>query len=191
MVNRVDEYNGHWISTLLVPKFDFLEPVEEDVHIEDIAHALSMICRFGGHCDRFYSVAEHSTLLVWRLSNVGTVSALTLLAALLHDAEEAYLPDITSPIKHYMPEAHKIYKKLNAAIMHKFGLEKAEWKLIKMYDRKMAIAEAKLLGLWNIEWADVGEPLEIRIAGLPPDAARLKFMHTYRLLIAELRRKSG
>lgn len=186
----MSEYEQHWISTPLVPKFYFLEPREEDIHIEDIAHALSMTCRFGGHCDRFYSVAEHSILLAWRLSAIGTVKAITLLAALLHDAEEAYLPDIPAPIKQHMPEAHKIYEKLNAAIIHKFDVEEAEWKLIKMYDRKMAVAEAKLLGIWNTEWADTGEPLELQIAGLPPDVARLKFMHTYRLLIAELRKQS-
>lgn len=186
----MSEYEQSWISTPLVPKFYFLEPKEEDIHIEDIAHALSMTCRFGGHCDRFYSVAEHSILLVRRLSSTGTATALTLLAALLHDAEEAYLPDIPAPIKYQLPETLALYKTLNDAIIKKFRLEEAEWKLVKMFDKKMAVAEAKLLGIWNIEWADMGEPLELQIEGLLPDVARRKFMHIYRVLTAELRKQS-
>jgi hypothetical protein len=54
---------GDWIQTATGRPFWPIDPRPEDIDIEDIAHALSMLCRFGGHCLRFYSVAEHSVLL--------------------------------------------------------------------------------------------------------------------------------
>ncbi len=80
---------------------DIFSPQSEQINIEDIAHALSNICRFGGHTRHFYSVAEHSV----RCSLI--VAKKHRLAALLHDASEAYLLDIPRPVKTYLKDYRK------------------------------------------------------------------------------------
>jgi hypothetical protein len=100
-----------WFQTYTGKMIDVVDPAPSMVSVEDIAHALSMTCRFGGHCRDFYSVGEHS-LLVERLGgrslrpsneDQSAISAAyllkTRLAFLLHDAAEAYLGDIVTPIK--------------------------------------------------------------------------------------------
>lgn len=84
----IETWRGHY--------FDFADPRAEDVKIEDIAHALSQTCRFGGHTRRFYSVAEHA-LFVHDL--VRPAAPAVLLAALHHDSHEAYLGDVPTPLK--------------------------------------------------------------------------------------------
>lgn len=89
---------GDWIGTYTGIHFYPLDPKPEEVSIDDIAHSLSLICRFNGHSKEFYSVAQHSlnvakVLKKWRLSE------LTQLYGLLHDAAEVYIGDITRPFK--------------------------------------------------------------------------------------------
>jgi hypothetical protein len=88
----------------------------EDFCIEDVAHALSMLCRYGGHCRRFYCVAEHS-VLVSRM-----VSRASAFAALMHDATEAYLVDMPKPIKTGFPQYKDMEAKIWAMICEKWGL---------------------------------------------------------------------
>ena len=73
-------------------KFSLLDPQPEDVNIDDIIHALSRICRFNGHCNHFYSVAQHSYLTSFLVNK-------DKYGALLHDAGEAYYGDIVTPLK--------------------------------------------------------------------------------------------
>jgi len=110
-------YGSHFV-TFSGQKFYPFDPQPEEIHIQDIAHHLSLICRFGGSCSWFYSVAEHS---LW-------VSKLCpppdRLWGLLHDAAEAYLGDVIRPIK-CRPEfaAYRDAKAaLLSAIIQKFGL---------------------------------------------------------------------
>ena len=79
-----------WMQTLTGKKFYPLNPTLDSIDIIDIAGALSKMCRFGGHCNKFYSISEHC----WHLSY--KASPPNRLAALMHDASEAYLVD-TSP----------------------------------------------------------------------------------------------
>lgn len=84
----------HWMQTFSGEKFFPLNPQTATIKIEDIAHALSLTCRFGGHCKQFYSVAQHSCLVSDNCSDK--------LGGLLHDAAEAYLVDLPRPIKNAM-----------------------------------------------------------------------------------------
>src|SRR4051812_23383484 len=100
-----------YIETVSGKKIYFNEPTEDMFDIKDIAHALSMNCRYTGHCSRFYSVAEHSV----HVSNLLKGTSLEL-AGLLHDASEAYITDIASPIKQFLPDYLMMEDKLMAVI---------------------------------------------------------------------------
>jgi hypothetical protein len=89
---------GDWIETYTGKHFYPFDPRIEEVDIIDIAHALSNICRYNGHCRYHYSVAQHSIYIARELMKMGAAIE-TVLAGLLHDAAEAYFGDIPRPIK--------------------------------------------------------------------------------------------
>lgn len=157
-----------WISTQSVEQFDFTNPKIEDIHILDIAHALSNICRFGGHSSSFYSVAEHSIILAEILERQGA-DKMTVLAALLHDATEAYLGDMPRPITaslfHLDDNCYRNkFVMLNEFITFtRFNLDGADWESISNRDRRLCITEAKQLGLWNKQWADQGDAITFEL----------------------------
>lgn len=110
------ELGQPYIQTFSGIKFTFLNPTSEMIEIEDIAHSLSMSCRYGGHCWPFYSVAKHSLIMSY------LVSPENALAALLHDAPEFVLKDLPSPIKNQMPIYIDIENKLYSTIADKYNI---------------------------------------------------------------------
>jgi len=112
----VNPISGPVIQTQSGIYFNLLNPRPEDVRIEDIAHALANLCRFGGHTRRFYSVAQHS-LLVSELAPPALA-----FQALLHDAAEAYCGDVISPLKMCVPGYVTIQKRIEAAIAERFNI---------------------------------------------------------------------
>lgn len=110
--------NEYWMETFTGKKFWPLDPRIEDVGIEDIAHALSLICRFGGQCREFYSVAQHSCLVA---DIVLAQEPQYALAALVHDAAEAYIGDVIRPIKRGIPELCRAEEQIERLIAKKFG----------------------------------------------------------------------
>lgn len=126
MIDDLDHDRPATASTIKVypsgTYFDPLNPRVEDVHLADIAHGLAHICRYGGHVASFYSVAEHSlhvSAQVWRTFGDKEVA----LAALLHDATEAYIGDVVRPLKNLLPEYKEIEHRLARVIEQKFGLK--------------------------------------------------------------------
>ena len=97
--------------------FDVFNPSMEDIKIEDIAHSLSNICRYGGHSPKFYSVAQHCVICSHK---EGTISE--KLEFLLHDASEAYLADMPRPIKRNMKNYMEMEDSLLELIFKKFQL---------------------------------------------------------------------
>ena len=151
-----------WISTQSVEQFDFINPKIEDIHILDIAHALSQICRFGGHTSSFYSVAEHSINVATLLEQQGA-DKITVLAGLLHDATEAYMGDMPRPIKQSLPYGDEGYRNKYLMLSEfitftRFQLNNVDWEHITSTDRNMCVSEAKQLGLWNDKWVEPPDP---------------------------------
>jgi hypothetical protein len=165
--------------------FYFLEPKESDFEIEDIAHALSLTCRFTGQCSRFYSVAEHSLRVSQLLHGTGLE-----LDGLLHDAGEAYLPDVASPIKQYLPDYIKMEDRITATIFKKFGLEFPFHPAVKHCDRVMLSTEAHYLlpsqgktwDMWG--WPDKRPPVDagIKPSCVTPEVAKYLFIERFKEL---------
>jgi len=117
--SEVTMYNN--ILTFSKIKFFPLEPVKEDIRIEDIAHLLSLMTRANGHCSHFYSVAQHS-IHCYKEAKSRWYSKRVQLGCLLHDASESYISDLTRPVKRNLPEYFAIEEKLQGIIYDRFGL---------------------------------------------------------------------
>lgn len=126
-----------YIQTHSGIKFEFLDPSPEQIRIEDIAFSLSNQCRFCGHI-KFVSVAEHSISVASRLNYSDQ------LAGLLHDASEAYLSDIPSPVKDFLPDYFRIEQTVQQAINKKFGVDTFT-QAVKAADRDATYTEAHYL----------------------------------------------
>ena len=107
------------IMTYTKKMFDPLRPDEALLDITDIAHALSMLCRANGHFKTFYSVAQHSINCMQEAKESGCSKRIQL-ACLLHDASEAYLSDITRPVKAELPKYKEIESPLQDMIWEKW-----------------------------------------------------------------------
>lgn len=132
-----------YILTYSKIRFTPANPVAEDVKIEDIAHALSMLCRANGHYSTFYSIGAHC-LNCYEEACARRESQRVKLACLLHDASEAYISDITRPVKQYLEEYKVIEERLSAVIYEKFlgsPLTEYEEKMVKLIDDAMLFHE--------------------------------------------------
>lgn len=137
-----------WILTSSGRTFDFTNPTQESICIEDIAAGLSKECRYNGQCRGFYSVAQHSEYC----SRI--VPPYLAMDALLHDASEAYCKDITRPLKQLLPEYQAIEHRVERAIRIKFGLSICQDPLIKMADNIMLMTERRdLMPEHEASWA--------------------------------------
>lgn len=165
--------------------FSFTDPKPSDVNIEDIAYALSNICRFGGHTHDFYSVAEHSIHCSYRVPQGQEM------VALLHDATEAYVGDVVAPLKSLLPEYKKVEARVWEAICERFGLETELGPDVHKADTDMLMLEARdlLLPLGVPKFDFVGHPMpEAMVLGkgdvltMNPEEARYVFLDRYQEL---------
>ena len=122
-------YQPDCIRTYTGVYIDVFNPKIEQIKIADIAHSLSNQCRFAGHLPYFYSVAQHSINCAY------IVSPTHKLAALLHDAAEAYILDVPKPIKSRMPIYNELEDNLMRLIAEKFGFEYPLDKAVKDADK--------------------------------------------------------
>jgi hypothetical protein len=152
----------------------------EEVCIEDIAHALSMQCRFNGHVDRFYSVAEHSVIMS-RLVPEGME-----LAALLHDAAEAYIGDMAHPLKvsGQLDAFNAVEELVLRTICAKFDVEygQTQCEELRVLDRRLCATEAKTFFPESPGWTGNYKPAEIVPEGLTPKAAEKAFLARFKEL---------
>lgn len=147
---------GDWIQTFTGKQFWPLDPSEDEISIYDIAHSLSMQCRFNGHCNRFYSVAEHCVRVSVECPPEDA------LWGLLHDASEAYLSDIPRPLKR-LTEFVKYRESeffLQSVIYARFGLRGPEPAVVKRMDNVLLATEKRdLMSEPPEEWEDLPVPL--------------------------------
>ena len=170
-----------WIQTFSGIAFKPFEPKPGMISLVDIAHALSMICRFNGHSNKFYSVAEHCV----RMSE--EVRPAVAIHALLHDAAEAYVSDVARPIKPHLPMFKVIEDGIMNAIYEHFGLQidpviEAE---IKCADLGMLATERlQLMKLEAPEWDSLKgiPPYNITLECWQPLKAELAFLARFRRL---------
>ncbi|KKL59118.1 hypothetical protein LCGC14_2218530 [marine sediment metagenome] len=170
-----------WIQTYSGLQFWPLNPKPEDVRLEDIAHALSLSCRFNGHCRKFYSVAQHSVLVARHLLTHGVLHSagierrtMAFRAALLHDAAEAYLPDVSRPIKPTWEDFERIEEHLLRCIHVALDvrIDSETEMTIKHCDNALLATEARdLLGSPPAPWEDLPMPVAAIIAPWRPETA--------------------
>jgi uncharacterized protein len=162
---------GDWMQTFTGRKFWPLDPRAEEVCIEDIAHALAMKCRYTGHCREFYSVAQHSVLVSYM---VPTQDALW---GLLHDAGEAYLPDVARPIKRDLKGFDEIEARVMAAVCARFGMELEQPQSVSLADYVILGQEKRDLMAPGLSWGPLDNtPKLSAIHGWPWRAAREAFI---------------
>lgn len=142
------------IMTYSKKMFDPLHPASELIDIGDIAHALSMLCRANGHFKTFYSVAQHSVNCALEAKARG-YSARIQLACLLHDASEAYLSDITRPVKAELLRYKEIEAPLQETIWIKWlGTPLTEAERVQVFDIDDAILAHEFLQLMDAQIVD-------------------------------------
>ncbi len=154
---------------------DFLDPDSCEFTIDGIAHGLSMVCRFAGQTKYFYSVAQHS-VLVSRI-----VPPEDALAGLMHDAPEAFLGDVTRPLKMLLPEYRPVYKRVEESIFCRFNIPNPLPQSVKDADLAMlAIEQIRLMG-HKEEWATTEgvKPANITWRCLSPEFAKQEFIARY------------
>lgn len=172
-----DWVTGDWIQTFTGKQFWPLAPAIDAIDITDIAHALSMQCRYGGHSKHFYSVAEHS----YHVSQ--HVPPEDALWGLLHDATEAYLVDVPRPVKKFLAGYEEIETDLMAAICKRFDLPVEMPASVHRADNMILMDERCALltkppANWNEESAHLG--VNMRFWG--PREAELRFLTAFERL---------
>jgi hypothetical protein len=155
------------IRTISGQYVNVFEPNPDTLLIEDIAHALSNQCRFGGHLPRFYSVAQHSILCHLVAKEEEKYDAL------MHDASEAYLLDFPKPIKLEIAQYNEIEHNLMLVLAEKFKFNYPKSEEVERVDRHLLEWEWNSIMLEDSDSADKSFP---PIECLTPEEARNLFM---------------
>jgi hypothetical protein len=154
----------------------------EAIVIADIAHPLSMQCRFSGHVKSFYSVAQHSVLVSYICDRADA------LWGLLHDASEAYLVDIPRPIKQSgkFDNYLEFEKVMQRAVCKRFNIPEEMPKSVKYADDALLMTEARdLMSPLHAGWTITGDPLPFRITPWSQQEAKNAFMKRFIELYGE------
>lgn len=172
-----------WIQTNGGRRFSLDHVKPELIDIEDIAHALSQLCRFNGHTREHYSVAQHCALVS---QNVPPEHALV---GLLHDAHEAYVGDMTSPMKVLVPGFQAVEDRVHGEVLGAYGLSLPLPADVLIADLRMVLTEGRdllpggILHDWNIPL----EPYEFTVQPLDSHKAKALFLKRFRDATAGVR----
>lgn len=176
----------HYITTRSGRRIRMPNIHASQVHLGDIAHSLSNQCRFQGHTQTYYSVAEHS-VLVADLAEAEGHDEMVVRAALLHDAHEAYLGDFPSPFKVAVPELRDFEAQVQTAVLEALGLPPITddvWRIVRHFDLDALHLEAKEFFPAPPDWIDFDRIDAVkgtqRPRGYPPMYAHGMFMQRLR-----------
>lgn len=188
---------GPYIQTYSGRQFFLADPREEDIQLEDFAHALARICRFTGHGE-FYSVAQHCVLASEMAMLFYPEYPLLPAQMLVHDVSEAYLNDISSPLKSLLPDYRKLEERLEAVVERALGIRFTKMPIVKEIDMRMLVTERPvvfndLVPLWVKTTADIkpferpegkypASDWECAWMGWPPDKAEEEYLTQFRRL---------
>jgi len=179
-----NEKCNNWMQTFTGEQFDPLNPDPDKINILDIGHALSNLCRYGGHCSKFYSVAQHCVIVANYIYKI-TKSKQKAMAGLLHDASEAYLVDIPRPIKQRLKDYNEYEDFLLKVIFKKFNAQPYT-DIVHEIDMRVLMTEAKyLMGdpkNWNIPY----EPIDEVVLPMSSTYAKEIFYNTFNLYLTDI-----
>lgn len=157
---------------------DLADPKPDQFDFADIAGGLSKLCRFGGQCERFYSVAEHSYHCAMQ-AKLASLTAHVQLAVLLHDAAEAFIGDVVKPLKIMLPDYRAVERNMERAVGEKYGID---WAVVSdevtRIDRAMLIAERlRMFTRDDVTWTGENEVerLQVDFKFYPPNEAEAMF----------------
>jgi hypothetical protein len=171
----IPENVNPWFTSATGKKLYLFEPTPDQIDILDIAHALSNICRWGGHSLEFFSVADHC----WAVSNL--VPEEDALAALLHDATEAYLGDVITPLKRVLPSYELLERAWWECIADHFRISRELPRSVKVADRFMLECERRDLvnHAHKFEWEPDRLPIGPRIVPRSSIDARIAYLRRF------------
>lgn len=182
-----------WLQTHYGRAVDLEKPTVDQIEIDDIAFALSRICRFTGHVDG-YTVAQHSVLVMQCFAEAPKKASAKVKArfrdvrflALLHDAHEAYVGDVSSPLGSLLPDFKVVSRRLEAVVHERFSITKnlQLHKLVRNADLSLLATERRdLMNDYQARpWFDLPSPREERIYVWTAEQARRSFLQQYCLL---------
>ncbi|MNK09937.1 hypothetical protein D3C87_279460 [compost metagenome] len=160
--------------------FDLVNPEKSTLTIQDVAHALSNTCRFNGHCDRFYSVAEHSVMVSYLIEQEFAFDGL------MHDISEAVLGDVSTPLKKLLPDYHVIEDRVEASLFKRYGIAYPLIPQVKKADLTALAIEKRDLMPRSGEWPVLNGiiiPEGFTAIGMPPEVAKKRFLERHRELV--------
>ncbi|TAL44618.1 MAG: phosphohydrolase [Salinibacterium sp.] len=171
---------GDWMQTHTGRRFYPRDPRPEEVDPEDIAHALSLLCRYGGHVDRFYSVAEHCVLMSQAVAPDNAIYAL------LHDATEAYVCDVPRPLKKQLDGYQEIEARVWFAVAMRFHVELTLPAEVHEADNRILLNEREALFSRAEPWPSLDglTPLPVTVTGWAPADAERHYLDRLEELMA-------
>lgn len=184
----MSRHRSPFLETYTGIRFQPLRP-GQTIRIEDIARALSNQCRFLGHVKGYYSVAQHSILVANWVAGQPDITSDEVLWALLHDASEAYLGDLITPLKMHplIGDGYRVAeRRLMRQVCAAFGLSPREPKIVKRGDAVLLATEVRDLKHGNPEhWRGLTEApwAGMHIKPWAPDQAEQTFLRHYNLLM--------
>lgn len=167
------------VRTYTGKNLDLAKPDPRQICIEDIAHHLAKLDRYNGAGHWAYSVGQHSLLVAEILPPEYR------LPGLLHDATEAYLGDVVSPLKAMLPEYRKIEQNVMNAICKSFEISFPRPGIVKRADQAVMAAEMQQV----VKWPDLAKrpdlpppPKDMVIRQMPWQEVKQVFLERFQEL---------